>query len=454
MRITETERRVLRDAAPRSPSVMGRLHHLVRRPFIRNVFTVASGTAVAQGLGMVFAPFITRLYGPEAFGLQGLFVTVTSLLSIIAALGYPTAIVLPKSDVDGLGLAKLSVAIGFSVAVLTTIILFFAGTDLLRLLNAEAISAYLFLIPFAMLVSVLGNVQAQWLIRKKAYQLNARFSVLTALLLNSAKTCMGYLAPSALVLIVTNVAGSMIGTLLILFGWKRVVRERGDLQEAAEPAATLSQLASQYSDFPLLRTPQDLINAFSQSLPVLLLASYFGVSASGQYTIAISVLAMPANLIGNSVIAVFYPRITEAIRNGENARSLIIRATLGMAATGAVPYLLVAVAGPFLFSLVFGPEWRTAGVYSQWLAVWIFLQYINRPAVSAIPALHLQGGLLVYELFSTGAKIFSLWLGFSVYGDAFVSIALFSLSGIVSYTWLILWVVYRSGKLPSVHTCR
>ncbi|MDD4239510.1 MAG: oligosaccharide flippase family protein [Desulfotomaculaceae bacterium] len=426
-----------------------RMQQITRRPFIRNVFTVASGTAVAQAVGMAFAPFITRLYGPEAFGLQGLFVSVVSLLSIIAALGYPTAIVLPKSDADALGLAKLSIAIGFLTALFTTVALVFFGVDLLKLLNAEAISSFLFLIPFAMVIWVLSSVLSQWLIRKKAYQLTSRFSVFTTLLLNSAKTAMGVLAPSALVLIVTNVAGSLIGTVLTFFGWKRFVKERGEEQEATAPPATFLQLATRHKDFPLLRTPQNLINAFSQNLPVLLLASYFGASASGQYTIALSVLALPANLIGASVMAVFYPRITEAIHNGENARSLIVRATIGMAVIGALPYLLVMVAGPFLFASIFGQEWRTAGVYAQWLSIWLFLQYINKPAVSAIPALRLQGGLLIYEFFSTVTKIFALWMGFSIYGNAVVSVALFSLFGIVAYVWLILWVVYRSGKLPA-----
>ena len=422
-----------------------KIKELLQRSFLRNILTVATGTAASQAIGIAFAPFITRLYGPEAYGLQGLFVSVVSLLSIIAALGYPTAIVLPRSDADALGLAKLSLGIGIAMALLTTTVLSFAGADLLMLLNAEAISSFLFLIPFAMVVSVFGSVLAQWLIRKKAYQLTARFSVFTALLLNAAKTGMGLLAPSALVLIVTNVAGSLLGAVVTLFGWQRLPKEQRDVQVAA-PAATLCQLAARHSDFPLLRTPQNLINAFSQSLPVLLLASYFGASASGQYTIAITVLGMPATLIGNSVMAVFYPRITEAIHNGENARSLIVRATLGMAVTGVLPYLLVVLAGPFLFDLVFGQEWRTAGVYAQWLSVWLFLQFINKPAVSAIPALRLQGGLLIYELFSTGTKILALWLGFTVYGNAVVSVALFSLFGIVAYVWLILWVVYRSGK--------
>jgi len=181
------------------------------------------------------------------------------------------------------------------------------------------------------------------------------------------------------------------------------------------PSATLRQLAIRHRDFPLLRTPQTLINALSQSLPILLLAGYFGASASGQYAIAIAVLGMPSGLIGGSVMSVFYPRINEAIRNGENARNLIIKTTIGMAVTGAVPFLIVIATGPFLFEFVFGEQWKTAGIYAQWLAPWLFFQYINKPAVSAIPALRLQGGLLTYEIFSTGTKVLALWLGFFIF---------------------------------------
>ena len=42
-----------------------------KRPFVRNVVTVASGTAASQAIVMAFSPLITRIYGPEAFGLQG-----------------------------------------------------------------------------------------------------------------------------------------------------------------------------------------------------------------------------------------------------------------------------------------------------------------------------------------------------------------------------------------------
>jgi len=420
--------------------------HFTNRPFVRNVATVASGTAVAQAITMAFAPLITRLYGPEVFGLQGLFVSVVGLLSTVAALSYPTAIVLPKSDSDALSLAKLSIYIGLAMALLTAVALIFIGDPLFILLNAQAISDYTFLIPLAMFATVLSAVLAQWLIRKKAFSLTARFAVITALLLNSVKSGMGIVAPTALVLIVTNLAGTVLGTALTYLGWRRSPPTQRLNNESDERPATLRQLARRHIDFPLLRTPQNLINAFSQSLPILLLSTYFGAGSAGQYAIAISVLGIPATLIGGSVMSVFYPRITAALHNGENARALILKATIGMAATGAIPFLLVMLTGPFLFQFVFGEAWRSAGVYAQWLSIWIFLQYINKPAVSAIPALGIQGGLLIYEVFSTGTKIIALWIGFALYQDAVIAVALFSLVGSAAYIWLILWVIHKSSQ--------
>lgn len=415
-------------------------------PFIRNVLTVASGTAVAQAITMAFAPFITRLYGPEVLGLQGLFMTVVGLLSTVAALSYPTAIVLPRNDSDALGIAKLSIYIGLVTTLTVTIMLVFFGDTLFVLLKAEAIAAYTLLIPIAMFMTVLSGVLAQWLIRKKAFSLSAKFEIFSSLLVNSAKTGMGIIYPTAMVLIVTNLILTILATALTYLGWCRMRSPHWLNSELEERPATYSQLARRHSDFPLLRTPQNLINAFSQSLPILLLSTYFGASSAGQYAIAIAVLGIPTALIGGSVMSVFYPRINEALHKGENVKTLIIKATVGMAATGALPFMIVIFSGPFLFQLVFGDAWRDAGVYAQWLSIWIFLQFINKPAVSAIPALEIQGGLLIYEVFSTGTKILALWIGFTLYQDAVVAVAIFSLFGAAAYIWLIIWVIHRSSR--------
>lgn len=120
---------------------------------------------------------------------------------------------------------------------------------------------------------------------------------------------------------------------------------------------------------------------------MLLLATYSGAAASGQYSIAVAVLGIPSALIGNAVTSVFYPRINDAITHGEDALALIVRATAGMVAIAALPILEIVLLGPMLFSLVFGPGWETAGTYVRWPAPWLFLQFLSKPAVPAIPPL-------------------------------------------------------------------
>ena len=71
---------------------------VVRSSFLKSVILVASGTAGAQVINLLASPIITRMYGPDAFGLLGTFIAFLGVLTPIAALSYPLAIVLPSSD--------------------------------------------------------------------------------------------------------------------------------------------------------------------------------------------------------------------------------------------------------------------------------------------------------------------------------------------------------------------
>jgi len=415
---------------------------------------VASGTAASQAITMAFSPLITRLYGPEAYGMLGVFMSLVGVLGGVAALTYPVAIVLPKSDADAAGLVRVSIYTGITTSVLTAMALFSFGTEILSLFKAEAIASFMYLIPAFMLIATVSAVVGQWLIRKKAFALTAKVTVWQSLAMNTVKAGMGFLYPTAAVLIVTNTLGILLGAVLMLLGLRKTPAASSQEMDVAEPGLSAWALAKRHGDFPLLRAPQVLINSVSHSLPVMMLAAFYGPAAAGFYAIAGAVLGIPVALIGGSVMQVFYPRINEAIHRGEDARALIIKATLGLALSGVPPFVVVIVAGPLLFDFVFGSEWRVAGTYAQWLAIWLFFQYINKPAVSAIPALGIQRGLLIYELFSTGTKVLALYLGYTIFASDVAAVALFSIFGVVAYAWLILWVIVHSSRLlikPQLH---
>ena len=56
--------------------------------FGSDVLTLVSGTTFAQILTILATPILTRLYGPEDFGLLALFLSITGILGTIVCLRY------------------------------------------------------------------------------------------------------------------------------------------------------------------------------------------------------------------------------------------------------------------------------------------------------------------------------------------------------------------------------
>lgn len=431
-------------------TLLNHFKRLTQSKFVHNVAIVASGTAGAQAVTMAFAPIITRLYGPEAFGVLGAFMAVVAVVSPLAALSYPIAIVLPKEDDDALGIARLSLLISLVTSGFAAIFLFAFREPTLQVLNLETLSAFIFLIPVVMFFATSQDVMNQWVIRKKLFPLKAKVAVAQAFFVYGTKTGIGVFSPTAAVLILVATFGTALHALLLAVG---VHKSHGRMNINGAGSTSFISLARHYGDFPLYRAPQNFINAASQGVPIIMLASFFGPASAGFYTLGRTVMALPASLIAQSVSEVFYPRITEASHNGESQHRLIIKATLWLAAVGIVPFATVFAIGPWLFGYVFGMEWTVAGEYARWLSIMLFFNFINRPSVAAVPVLGIQRGLVIYELFSTGTKILALYLGFVVFHSDQIAVSLYSIFGAVAYIGLIAWVtrVARNADMGIVY---
>lgn len=420
-----------------------RLLELAKKPFVRNVTILATGTALAQAVTMVFSPIITRLYGPEAYGILGVFTGIVGIISPIAALAYPIAIVLPRNEEDAKGLARLSLFIAGGMSILVTLILLFLNDPLIALFKIEVIAPYIYLIPLVIFFSALLEVMSQWLIRTNQYSITAKVAFLQALIMNSTKAGIGWFNPTAVVLIIFATINSGFQAFMLFVGMKRSKRKQSIEIDKPE---TLKDLAKKYRDFPMFRAPQIFINAISQSLPVFLLASFFGPSSVGFYSIGIAVLSMPSQLIGKSVGDVFYPRIAKAANNKENLTYLIKKATFALAATAVVPFGLVILFGPWLFQFVFGQEWLVAGEYARWLAIWSFFMFLNSPSINALPVMNEQLFHLKFTIFSLVGRTAALAIGYYFFSSDLVAIALFGIIGAILNFSIISITIHKSKK--------
>lgn len=418
---------------------------LANSHFVRNVIIVATGTAGAQAITMAFSPIITRLYGPEALGILGIFTAILTVLTPLAALSYPIAIVLPKRDADAIGLARLAIGVAAVISLMTALLFILFKTSIVEVLNLQAIEPFIFFLPLAMFFSVVMEVMSHWLIRKRFFKVKAKVAVLQALWLNSAKAGVGLFFPFSTILIILATLGSALHAAMLRIGVKKSLR--GEVIQKNQSTNWIHEsrfLAWRHRDFAYYRTPQIVLNAASQSMPVLMLSSFFGPSVAGFYTLARMVLNVPSRLIGQSLSDVFYPKFVETRQAGNSGKSLIINSFLSLLAVGSLPYIIIIFLGPFLFHFVFGYEWEVSGEFARWMAVWLITVLASRPVISAIPALGLQRQFLLFEIAAFLLRAIALAIGYVVFSSATSSIAVFSLANAVLYLALTAYVIAKS----------
>src|SRR5690625_3780548 len=414
------------------------INKLTKKKFIRNVVVVVTGTASAQAITVIFSPFITRLYGPEAFGVLGVFMAMVSIIGPVSALTYPIAIVLPKRDSEAKVLIFLSIFISFIIAMIIGIILMIFNKPLVYLLQIAEIAQYLFLIPLVIIFTTFLQVSRQWLIRTKQFKVTAKAAFINSLILNISKTGIGLFNPVASVLVTLNTFSNAFHAFLLSIN---SIKTKIKPKKITIKISVLKNIANKYNDFPLYRAPQTLVHVVSQSLPIILLSAFFGPAAAGYYSLSRSVLAMPITLIGESVGDVFYPRIVEAEKKRENLALLITRATLGLGLVGLIPFGIIIIFGPWLFGLIFGADWVVAGEYARWLTLGFYFGFINRPSARAIPVLNIQKQFLIYEIISGFIRGGILLLGFFLFENDVVAVALFSISTVLLNTYLIFFTI-------------
>lgn len=411
--------------------------------FIKNVLTVASGTAINQVLSILVSPVITRIYGPESFGSYGVFTSMLSIILPIVALTYEQSIVLPSKDENARDLGVLSFYITLFTCLIVLLVVLFGGNRVEYYLNIDISGSFLLLIPVVMFIASLIQISRQWFIRKNEFKLITRLGIINSLFMNFTKVVIGFFIPTASSLIFVFIISQGLYALLLVFGMgsislltKRLFKKNSNV----------ISLAHKYREFPLYRGPQSIINSVSSNLPILLLTTLFGPATAGFYTMANRVLRVPVAFLGDSVGSVFYPRFSQAVNNKEKIAKMLINATFSLIIVGVLPFIILIVWAPDIFRLIFGSEWVVSGVYTRWLAIWVFTSLINMPAVKSLPVLNSQKFHLIHTIVTILLKVIALWIGGIVFENDIFAITLYSIVGAVLNIYLILYAIYRARK--------
>jgi O-antigen/teichoic acid export membrane protein len=396
-----------------------------KRSFSSNVLTLAGGTALAQALGLVVFPILTRLYTPSDYGYYAQYSAFFNLLVPLVHLRYAFAIMLPKEDQEALDVLRLSLRLSIFFGVVLFVILLFSDLSFIQIPEAMHNPWVLALIALTLIFGGAIQSYSQWSNRIKNYFLMSLSRVTQTGGMVISQSVAGFIWGSTLF-------GLMFGHVLgHVFGLGTLIKGNKNLKGQSllfSPNTPLLSSIKRYKDFPLYNSWGSILDGISAYGTPLLFAMYFQSDMVGKYALANTVISAPVILIGNSIAKVFYQKISEDLKNGldikDSVRTILFRKFLISLPFGAVIYFF----GPTLFGFFFGTTWLTAGHFAQILIPAMISQFLIAGVSSVLLVKEKQGLMLLAQFIRASTTVTSiLVLGMAGF-DGIQTLTIFSIS--------------------------
>lgn len=400
--------------------------------FARNASVLAGGTALGQAVAMAAAPALTRLYTAEDFGHLQVYLSVLLFGAVIAAWRYEVAILLPAQDEVAANLLILSLGIvGLMSLIFAGAVWWVAGSDFLPD-QVKALQPCLWLMPFSVLG--IGTYQAlsHWSLRLKSYSQVATTKLVQTSSQAGTQLVMGGVLNSGLFgLLLGDTLGRVSGSLnLARLAWHR----SKELLQAVR-VRSMWNAAVRYRSFPLLATGSVLLNTAGFALPSLILVLLYDSQVVGWFALVERVMAVPTMLVGQAISQVYMAEAAHLARTDPKALQTLFRKTLkSLLWLGAVPCVIVLIAGPMLFGFIFGDLWREAGNYARLLAVMHYVGFVAWPLIPTLNVLERQTWQLGWDIGRLILTLGSLWMGYQWGWSARETIMAYGVAMLTGYT--------------------
>lgn len=387
----------------------------------KSILTLAGGSAAGQIVGLLASFALARLYAPSDFGAVALLLSASAILAILATGRLELAIPLPSNADEARSVAVAGFALTSIVVVLAGALLAVLSKTVDAFLNPLGVTWFVPLVMVASFGTAATSLMSFWAIRNGDFRRLslARFSSPAGTA--SAQVTMSGLGASGLMY------GAAIGLLipsLILSHPRRWMRK---FPSTSDVWAGLSR----YRRFPLISTWAALIGSFGLYLIPVLLVSTAGVAAAGYFALAQRIVAGPVQLVGGSIGEVVYRQAAQA--NRESTLGTYVLNVHHWLSRLALPAALISVPlWPDAFALLYGPEWREAGVYAAILTPMFYLSLLNQPIGSVFLVREKQHLSLIFQTLMSVLRIGGVVIG-GWWGDALGAVIGLSAGGSIGY---------------------
>ncbi|GGO18970.1 lipopolysaccharide biosynthesis protein [Deinococcus humi] len=334
----------------------------------RNIIRIVGGAASGQIIVLLTSPLIARLYTPADFGSLATYASLLSILLVAVNLRYDLAIIRPSNDDEALRV----LAIALVCAVVFSLILLTIVPVLVPLISTLMPQILAWLLPLGLLLTGIYQALNYWAVRRSEGGVIGQTRLVQSSAMVGIQLLGGLSGGTALGLGLGYIAGQAAGVgrlfrLLPMRLW--IVLTHPELLSTA----------LKYRQFPLLSLPSGLANIAALQLPTLFVAHNYGLGVAGWLALAQRILGGPLDLLGAGVSQAFMSELSRDQSDTITIRKLFDSVARRLAVL-SFPIILIGMACPTIFTLVFGPTWRESGI----IAALLSMMYASRLLSNAL----------------------------------------------------------------------
>ena len=372
----------------------------------KGIFIIASGSIIGQLIGIITTPILTRLYSPSDFGVLGLFSSTLAVISLAGGLGYDLALPLPKDDEDAANLFVFFLFLLSVTSLCFLIIIFLFGDIILSFFHIDQLKTYVVLLVIGFFGVSLYGALTYWVTRRRDYTRITHTRIYQSSGGSVTKILLGLFSVGPIGLVIGYLLSQILGIgTLLRYMWKN---DRASFE--ALSYTRMVKNAKSYIRFPLYSFPAGIINALALQLPVFLFSAIYGLTVVGMYSIAYSVLILTSSIISTSMGQVYYAELSNMMReNSKEIKNFYTSTTRKLFYIGIPLIIIPCLLAPFFFPLIFGSQWKDAGLYCLPLAILALANFVISPT-SMLSAYGFNHWTLIWDTSRLLLVLFSFYI--------------------------------------------
>lgn len=386
--------------------------------FQKNIILMFKGTFIAQVIGMIGSLILAKIYGSEAYGIFGIYISTSTTLALFNTLQLDYSIITIKDKDESKNLMNSLFLITLVLSCFSFLI-YFLIPDFLIVKNSNLIIITIFasiIFSFKKIHEAYFTLTRKFKIISKAKIVITFSNILFQIILYKQFKLMG--------LVYGSIISIIIITIYYFINNKNIKK--------VNISKLKSTIKSNKNNIKYI-LPSSLINAFAINLIPILIASLFNLKEFGVYFLSLRILSTPLFLITSSIAQVYYEKSTQIFQfSKEKLYKLTKHIVLINIGLMLLFLFFINTIGIYLLELMFNNNWENLRLYTFILSFIVLARTSFNPISDIVIVLNKNHISLAFNVYLFIINLIGVYIGY-IYNNLNFTITIISVFGGLGY---------------------